>query len=446
MKKYFSTLIVLIFTIALTAQIDHIFEIPNYESQTLGINMKSNFNNDLCKDVLDEKLRNVSDIYKKSNLKEWVHTYFKSSETNRADMKSRAQSDAAISAIANNIPISFGFSSKRSKEENYWTQKYFEWSNTRSIDLDDILFVYKTDSESQIQAWLKCMQEQKISNDVTSSNIGVFLTISRLREGRYEIRITNNSIADIIISDIIIDPFVELESNTSKKFKIGETINKGSWSFGTLVSKSFQDVEFSIYTTIKLKVTPSQTVELKSQHRLLNNTPNIPIGSIISTTFSYEQFLKLNNMDQVSVYDQIWLPCDGRIVKGNSLISKTPDLRGLFLRGANIMDLNETLYTTRVDNRQRNPEEPEWGVYQQDNLKSHSHVLFSKEDVAPSNGDFKGDSETYASVKAFRGVGAWSVYNIIQSNIVPSMHKSNNSGGSETRPKNIAVNHLIKVR
>ncbi len=121
-----------------------------------------------------------------------------------------------------------------------------------------------------------------------------------------------------------------------------------------------------------------------------------------------------------------WLICNGTAIPAGAeydalrglIGGNVPDLRGMFLRGAN---------SGRGD-EWKDPDERGIGSYQVDEFKSHNH-----------NNDvykyllFVGAGGT---VERYDSVGT-EVNLTTQAEILPQ-------GGSETRPKNVAVNYIIK--
>ncbi|MFH2124141.1 MAG: phage tail protein [Pseudomonadota bacterium] len=106
-----------------------------------------------------------------------------------------------------------------------------------------------------------------------------------------------------------------------------------------------------------------------------------------------------------------WLLCDGSTIETQyvnliALVGSTvPDLRGVFLRG---LDAGKSLDPNRV-----------LGSYQADEFKSHTHRYHNQ-----VGGDHNG----------YNPAGGWE----------GGDHDTGAAGGSETRPKNIAVNYIIK--
>jgi hypothetical protein len=100
----------------------------------------------------------------------------------------------------------------------------------------------------------------------------------------------------------------------------------------------------------------------------------LPVGTVICSFLDWKTF-------QLAVGgDKEWAPCDGRPVPGSyysQLVHQedAPDLRGLFLRGRNSIDPsnNET-----ISKHGLNPDEPPFGISQDQSFLSHTHVLENK--------------------------------------------------------------------
>lgn len=406
------------------------FEIPSQEKEMASF--KSSSNCESCNAALDPALRQRTTYYKQSNLRDWLYQYFKSNEEQRRAMKNASSSDANLSAVVKSIPIKFGYNSNESKEYNYWNKKYVEWTNTRLISIDDIAFLFKSDSEDQLQAWLECKRTSCIFSAANYADKSIYLDIEKIRDGRYDISLTNLSIANIRITEIQVDDI--LEKVSGKNFRVGRKVsNKGGNLTATYTSKSTIDVDFSISLTYEILGTNDESTTSVT-YRIKPQLPDAPIGTIIATTLTYEQFLNVNQIQDLSSSEQIWLPCDGRPVPNGNFITKTPDLRGLFVRGANVMDVNEKLHTGGVNKQQSNPDNTNIGSVQLDAFQGHKH--FSENTLVK------------------RGVD--DLPNVPDQR--PNQRGANNSAGvhdagygkprisSETRPKNITVIYLIRVR
>jgi hypothetical protein len=395
------------------------FEIPIQNEKAALV--KESDDCESCDRALDPQLREKTIYYKQSNLRDWLYQYFQSNEQQRSEMKSKAQNDISLSAVIQSVPIKFGYNSNQSKEYNYWNNKYVEWTNTRLISIDDIAYLFKSDSKDQLKAWLEC---KRISCSFTSADYAeksIFLDIEKIRDGKYNITLTNLSLANIRIKGIQVDKVIEKE--TGKNFRIRQKINNKGGSVSALFSsKSTLDVDFSISVTYEI-VGTDDIGTINVIYRVKPKLPDAPIGTIISTTVTYDQFLSINQIRNLSSSEQIWLPCDGRTVPNGNFITKTPDLRGVFLRGANVIDINEVLHTNPVISNQSNPDNTKVGDFQDDIFKSHTHgyLSSSRQDVSGrgSTSDFAWNAASYTTSA---------------------------TGGSETRPRNITVIYLIRVR
>jgi hypothetical protein len=139
-----------------------------------------------------------------------------------------------------------------------------------------------------------------------------------------------------------------------------------------------------------------------------------PVGMIVSSMLTLAQFQAING--------STWVLADGASVVGSSYAAITsnstvPDLRGMFLRGKN---------NGRLDGQQDPGGERTIGDLQADDFKSHRHDLIVY-DSAGSGNNYPTDYFPNTSVT---GVNTTAIQL---------------SGGSETRPKNIAVNYFIKI-
>jgi len=385
-----------------------------------------------CNEALNPELLRKQTLYRQSNLKDWIYQYFKSTEEQRRDMKNNTSDDIDLSAVVKSIPIKFGYNSSESNEHNYWSKKYTEWVNTRLITIDDIIYIFKQDSEDQLKAWLLCRKES-CTSAANYADEKIIIDIAKIREGNFDIALLNLSIATIRISDIQLPDF--LIKKSGKDFKVGKKVsNKGGKVIGNFSSSSTLDENFSIKISYKIVGTNDENT-ITAVIKKVSTLPEVPIGTIISTTMTYEQFLKANQFDNLASADQKWLPCDGRSVINGNYITKTPDLRGLFLRGSNIMDKNENNHTKQVDQRQKNPDEPQWGIIQDEAFLLHNHdngAYLEKKDGLQLYGQNR-ESER--------------VFNSYTSHAFPHVTGlTNKVGGNETRPKNLSIIYLIKVR
>lgn len=142
---------------------------------------------------------------------------------------------------------------------------------------------------------------------------------------------------------------------------------------------------------------------------------NLPVGSVISSFLTPKQINEITNVE--------WVLADGTGISTSSKLFKItgkiklPDLRGMFIRGLNVS--KKTGEQRDFDGNARVV-----GDYQTDLIKKHKHKYKSaaRKEVSGkgSSSPFAWNTDTYTTE-----------YNI--------------NGGSETRPKNIALYYYIKI-
>ena len=164
-----------------------------------------------------------------------------------------------------------------------------------------------------------------------------------------------------------------------------------------------------------------------------------PIGSIITSVLDWDSFSQITEDKPSSSWDagkSAWAPSDGRDVSASMYTRKTgsskvPDLRGVFLRGLNQFD---PFYSGKLADNQKDVEDGRVvGSFQTDTFQGHKHF--------PDNRVVKSGSRDLPNQPDQR----------------PNQQTSVNSAGihdagfgrprisSETRPKNVAVYHYIRI-
>lgn len=180
---------------------------------------------------------------------------------------------------------------------------------------------------------------------------------------------------------------------------------------------------------------------------LVSSSDLNPVGMIISSLLTEAQFQALNGTS--------WVLADGRNITGSlysTITSATliPDLRGQTLRGKN---------NGRVDGNQDPDGERALGAFQSHAFGSHDHTQGSHNHgfgtfngtalPAPPNGGNQPASTAPALANGvqtanygmwYNSVGAYNT-TVIQG-ATPAI---NPNGANETRMRNIAVNHFIKI-
>lgn len=135
-----------------------------------------------------------------------------------------------------------------------------------------------------------------------------------------------------------------------------------------------------------------------------------PKGAIIAS-------LQAPQADGYLSANATWYNCVGGTVNGVSV----PDLRGVFLRGLDQGAGKDIDGATRAA-----------GSYQADEFKSHTHVANMEIGAEPTNGGAQ--SSSAAGSHGQIGVN------------YKSPELNDHTGGTETRPKNIAVYYYVKVK
>lgn len=163
------------------------------------------------------------------------------------------------------------------------------------------------------------------------------------------------------------------------------------------------------------------------------------LGTIISSVLNYDQLCQqMGESPAISTAKSTYAPCDGRSIVGSQLeiktqhaIKNTPDLRGKFIRGLNViysvgqpLPFDSANFGDPQDNRIVMD-------YQPDQFKQHSHMYIGRFQEAEGGG-------------GFRGHGFSSNSNPHDQNF-DSSSASTGGGDFETRPRNISVYFYIKI-
>ncbi|NOS92010.1 MAG: tail fiber protein [Cyclobacteriaceae bacterium] len=220
---------------------------------------------------------------------------------------------------------------------------------------------------------------------------------------------------------------IENVSAVSNSPSIGQTLTQ------TTIISAKREPEKDIILTLQ---TDRGTVSRKIDGaNSLSSNKEIPIGTILGSFLTFDEFNFASKNNAKSPGElwtsekSKWAPCDGRSVIGSGyskITSKSfvPDLRGMFLRGLNSFDPVKGP-APRIKS-ERDPEDRVAGQYQSDDLKSHAHNFVY---LKPKSNSSKGGGANHE------------VSDSDQNN----SGTTNETGGVETRPINVAVYYYIKI-
>lgn len=154
----------------------------------------------------------------------------------------------------------------------------------------------------------------------------------------------------------------------------------------------------------------------------LKKIANLPVGTIVASMLEPSKFAEAVGDPNRKINE--WQLADGKPIAATSRYgqlsgkTKTPDLRGMFLRGMN---------EGRKDGKQDPEQNRTAGHYQSDALQEHGHVT----DATEWNWNKQGNAGYTSQAK---NAPSSSVRNVTGANVEV-----------ETRPKNVAVYFYIKI-
>jgi len=175
-------------------------------------------------------------------------------------------------------------------------------------------------------------------------------------------------------------------------------------------------------------------------------TPLQPVGALGSVQFSI-----LTQTQFQAVYGTGWVLCQGQSISGSALASLTgittlPDCRGMSLRGKN---------NGRSDGSQNPDGDVALGTYQADNFASHTHVQnthgHTVNDSGHGHGSWASDVSGPDADAYLRGEAQGANYpnTVISGTSNISLNNTTatnqNTGGNETRMRNITLNVFIRI-
>jgi hypothetical protein len=169
---------------------------------------------------------------------------------------------------------------------------------------------------------------------------------------------------------------------------------------------------------------------------------NQVLGTVISSVLSYDALCKAMNNESAAIDNlrSSYVPCDGRSIVGSTLekltnqsghthITNSPDLRGKFIRGLNVIyNVDQPLPFDPLQAGDPDGANRQAGSYEADAYKQHQHnyIHFNNGYIHDMSNDTDQRSCSYGNmVGDITGTAGDSVY--------------------ETRPRNISVYFYIKI-
>lgn len=388
-----------------------------------------------CSGPLSADLKNKVNEVKYKNFKQWLYQYFEKSETDRQASKSNNEFnlDATFGAIVKAIPIKFelGIGSSSSSESQRYYTLYQQYMQQHYLSDEQLNMIFtEVFSDNQLAGYKACLNLCSNSN----SN-GIFYNISDNTTDQFYITITFRSTSGggkITFKGNAV--YSNLEPIGGLVFKDNLVIKNGQSAiqfFKRIDPYKIASFGFSVKENVTVN-----PIELEATKKSQNN---MPIGMIVASVLSYDSFLDVNNVDSKDRGDMskvTWIPCDGRF-EGKSKYSKfsggqIPDLRGLFLRGANSYGVDFPNVGLVADDH-KNKDEKGIGIYQEDQYKNHKHLIREAWGFRTDRGvevPFVGSNQRPTSGE----IGS-----------VTETYRSSDGSDNETRPKNVSVYYYIKI-
>lgn len=398
---------------------------------SITFSVNAQVNGCTCNDLFDKDLKTTYSTYNQRESKQIIFKYFKSDQTTRKKMQNDFSIEGSASAVIKKIPIDVGLNIGSSSSKNKYYSMYRETIDNNYVSDEILQSLYLTAlPEKSFNSYDKCLT---LCGDIFNS-AGITLR--------------NISTQDNLI-------VLELRFKSSPAGgKI--TIQDAIYSTGTIVgekklSKNIEILDGQVlYEHIKLRNNEDITVSITFKEGGINpaslsiknkkkkRSSDTPLGTIVASILNYSEFLKLNGLEFESDINKIiWVPCDGRDIGtqegtyGAFVGGKTPDLRGLFIRGANNMGNPSSKIPTPIAEN-LNPDNTPVGKVQLDGLKSHQH-----------NYRATAQGSNWLKVHSFYNGNYGNEKN---GNNATNQTEPNTGFTKETRPKNMTVYYYIKIR
>lgn len=381
-----------------------------------------------CSGALDKDLKDKSASYNSREVKDWFYNYFSSKETERKKVKKEKKSEWGLDVVIEEIPIGFNSSNSSNQEDNFYKQIEREVINEGFFSDKQLeIVVLDVFSLNQLAAYSRCLETCENQNGVFNfvggdpEDVFYYKVVFKNTVGQPQITLKE----DIRFTNC--EPVDGLILRKGYQIKNGQSVIQ---YFKRTNKEKTASLALNFIEPISVK-----PVEISSSNKKDNF---VPVGTIVASILDFPTFCRVNGIDQ-DMSKSSWLPCDGRDIPGKSVYadagsSKTPDLRGVFLRGVNIMYPDNRGAATPKEG-QLNPKEKMAGEFQDDSFREHKHnngAYLEKKDGLQRYGQDESSKTTF---------------NSYTSHPFPHVTGFTNSvGGDETRPNNVSVYYYIKIR
>ncbi|WP_297338539.1 hypothetical protein [Algoriphagus sp.] len=381
---------------------------------------------DVCSKLLEGGLYSITQMESSDNFSSDLKKYLLS-EKFISDLKSGKWGGSFTLPLKNGLPLTIGASSSN-EEINEFKSRVIETTEIK-IEQGSYSSFYGTIPNTNLyESYIKCLELRNIMSPgliagsvIETDNVVIFpfyykpLSLSDEKPTVKSFTVYPNG--------VLIDGILE----------VGQKIE--SLAFSVVCARPInEDIIVSIETD------RGQAFAKASAKENIFSEQNLPVGTIISSFLTFEQFSKLtkNHEESGGVYTaekSKWIPCDGRAAASSKFsritgFSKVPDLRGVFLRGLNTFDPTSTV--GEKDPLTRDPENNRGvGSFQVDTFQGHWHQMIQPYDAQGFN-TYSGDGNTGVRNDIVRDPVSDGV------NGTPRVSK-------ETRPKNVAIYYYIRI-
>jgi len=385
--------------------------------------LRSFSQDDACKLILQNGLYKYYLHQSTGNFMQDIKTYFASDQF-RSDYKNNKWG-GTIGVVVDAIPISLGANADDAQLNTFQQKVRASTSFSTSSSFYDIASIAIPDVELA-KVYKDCVTESsrtgfKVYPIVSGNNVTFMIRYKKDNSADPLPRVT----------------FFQIKNgrNIQNQPAIGQVIRDNMAV--TCVRNPGDDLTMILETDRKTAtlVVPGEPVGFNK---------DFPVGTVIASYLNYDQFngvTKNNEKSPTGAWSSQfskYAPCDGRLVPNSAFVRaanvlNVPDLRGIFIRGLNQFDVNET---TTVAADRMNPENKKVGDLQLDELGSHTHGLtnrgFRNDNLSGGRRGFGGAEFTQFDA----GQGLKDINSLVT---------VNPTTGAETRPKNMSLYYYIRI-